>query len=137
MNNEALFKMLAVQKDIEKNSKVQTILRAIAALYIFVVFICGSANKTALNIGFGVAIPVIAALFVMDSGYAKKKHSLEVEIYLLELESLKSKKEDAENKGDGQQANILDSIEMPEDKEKLPIVYYCILLVLDVVIWIF
>jgi len=137
MNNEALFKMLAVQRDIEKNSKMQTILRAIAALCVFVVFICGSANKTALNIGFIVAIPVIIALFVTDSGFAKKTHSLEVEIYLLELESLKSKKENTESNGENQQVNILNSIDMPEDKVKLPIIYYCILIVLDIVIWVF
>lgn len=135
--NEYLLKMLAVQRDIEKNSKMQTIIRAIAALCVFTVFICGSANKTALNISFVAAIPVIGALFVMDYGYAKKKHSLEVDIYLLELESLKHKKENAENSGEAQQGNILDSIEMPEDKVKLPIIYYCILIVLDIVIWIF
>ena len=115
---------------------MQTIMRAIAALCIFAVFICSSANNTALNIGFAVAIPVIIALFEIDSGYAKKTHSLEVEIYLLELESLKTKKENAENDGETQQVNILDSIDMPEDKVKLPIIYYCILIVLDIVIWI-
>lgn len=35
--NEYLSKMMSVQKDIEKNSKMQTIIRAIAALCVFMV----------------------------------------------------------------------------------------------------
>ena len=129
--------MLSIQKNIEKNRKMQTRMKAIAAMCVFIVFFCSFNSGTVMNIAFIVAIPVIAAFFVLDSNYAKNSHSLEIEIYLLELESLKKQKENEENNTEFLQGDWMDSIEKPAENASLPIIYYSILIIIDIVLRIF
>lgn len=134
--NEYLSKMMSVQKDIEKNSKMQTIIRAIAALCVFMVFFCSFSPGTIMNIAFFVSLPAIAVLFFFDSNFANKGHSLEVDIYLLELQHLRKEQEAKAEAGKEVSDNWQDSISKPAEKATLPVVYYCVLLVIDVIIWI-
>ena len=134
--NEYLSKMMSIQRDIEKNSKMQTIFRCIAAMCVFMVFVCSFNPDTAMNIAFVVSIPAVAAMFVLDANYANKSHSLEVDLYLVQLEHLKNEKKAAEEKGEELSSTWMESIDKPAEKAPLPIVYYCVLLVIDIVIWI-
>ena len=134
--NEYLLKMLSVEKDIEKNKKKQTIIRSVAALCVFMVFFCSFNPDTVMNIAFFVSLPVIIALFVVDSQFAEKVHALEVDIYLLELEHLKKEREAKAEEGKSVSDNWQDSIVKPDEKASLPYVYYFILLIIDAIIWI-
>ena len=136
--NEYLSKLLSLEKEIEKNSKTQTILKSVGILFVFAVFFCSFNPDLIMKIAFFVSVVAIIVLFVFDSNYANKKHSLEVEIYLLELEQLKKDKEkDKESEETGKISmpdNWMDSISKPEEKAALPIIYYLVLIVLDVVL---
>lgn len=127
---------MSIQRDIEKNSKMQTIFRCIAAMCVFMVFVCSFNPDTAMNIAFVVSIPAVAAMFVLDANYANKSHSLEVDLYLVQLEHLKNEKKAAEEKGEELSSTWMESIDKPAEKAPLPLVYYCVLLVIDIVIWI-
>ena len=133
--NEYLLKMLSLQKDIEKNSKKQTLVKSISALCVFMVFFCSFNPEKLMNIAFIVSIPVIIMLFVIDSSFAYKSHSLEVDIYLLELEHLKKEKEAEAAEGKAISDNWIDSIVKPDDKPSLSIIYFFILIAIDVAIW--
>ncbi|MBQ5933938.1 MAG: hypothetical protein IJL55_09560 [Lachnospiraceae bacterium] len=134
--NEYLLKMLSIEKDIEKNKKKQTIIRSVAVLCVFMVFFCSFNPDTVMNIAFFVSLPVIIALFVVDSNFAGRVHSLEVDIYLLELEHLKKEREAKEEEGKSVSENWQDSLVKPNDKPALPYVFYFVLIVIDVIIWI-
>ena len=138
--NEYLLKMLSLEKEIEKNSKIQTILKSVGILFVFTVFFCNFTPGSIAKIAFGISVAAIIGLFIFDSNYANKKHSLEIEIYLLELSQLKKDKEKDKDKGsDGTDqismpGNWMDSISKPEEKASLPIIYYMILIAIDVLL---
>lgn len=134
--NEYLSKLLSLEKDIEKISKKQTIMKSVGILFVFAVFFCSFNPELAMKIAFVVSIIAIIVLFVLDSNLANKKHSLEVDIYLLELDQLKKDKDKKpdETGGMSMPGDWMDSISRPEEKATLPIIYYLVLIVLDVVL---
>ena len=134
--NEYLSKMMSIQRDIEKNTKMQNIFRCVAALFVFMEFVCSFSPNMAMNIAFVVSIPGVIVMFVLDANYANKSHSLEVDIYLVQLEHLKNEKKAADEKGEQVSSTWMESIDKPAEKAPLPLVYYCVLLVIDIVIWI-
>ena len=71
-----------------------------------------------------------------QANFAGRVHSLEVDIYLLELEHLKKEREAKEEEGKSVSENWQDSLVKPNDKPALPYVFYFILIVIDVIIWI-
>ena len=134
--NEYLLKMLSIQKETERNSKKQTLFRSIAILCVLIVFFCSFYGKTPATVAFIVSLIVLIGLYVLDSNFANKNHSLEVEIYLLELGHLRSEKEAAEKEGKTVSDNWMDSLSKPDEKAKLPMVYYFVLMVICALIWI-
>ena len=134
--NEYLSKLLSLEKDIEKISKKQTIMKSVGILFVFAVFFCSFNPELAMKIAFVVSIIAIIVLFVLDSNLANKKHSLEVDIYLLELDQLKKDKDKKPDETGEMNMPIdwMDSISKPEEKAVLPIIYYLVLIVLDVVL---
>ncbi|MCR5726817.1 MAG: hypothetical protein K6G24_05070 [Lachnospiraceae bacterium] len=136
--NEYLSKLLSLEKDIEKISKKQTIMKSVGILFVFAVFFCSFNPELAMKIAFVVSIIAIIVLFVLDSNLANKKHSLEVDIYLLELDQLKKDKNKDKESDETGEMNMpidwMDSISKPEEKAVLPIIYYLVLIVLDVVL---
>ncbi len=136
--NEYLSKLLSLEKDIEKISKKQTIMKSVGILFVFAVFFCSFNPELAMKIAFVVSIIAIIVLFVLDSNLANEKHSLEVDIYLLELDQLKKDKNKDKESGETGEMSMpgdwMDSISRPEEKATLPIIYYLVLIVLDVVL---
>ncbi len=134
--NEYLSKLLSLEKDIEKISKKQTIMKSVGILFVFAVFFCSFNPELAMKIAFVVSIIAIIVLFVLDSNLANKKHSLEVDIYLLELDQLKKDKDKKPDETGvmSMPGDWMDSISRPEEKATLPIIYYLVLIVLDVVL---
>ncbi|MBR4341928.1 MAG: hypothetical protein IKP88_04310 [Lachnospiraceae bacterium] len=137
--NEFLIKMLCVQKEIDKYSKKQTLIKCIAAMCVFAVFFCSFNPEKLMNIALFASIPIIIALYVLDSNLAKKNHSLEVDIYLLELENLKNKKKKDEKEEEDevvQSNDWINSIAKPEETARLPLKYYLVLIALVILLWI-
>ena len=69
------------------------------------------------------------------SNCIKNNKSLEFDIYRLEVENLNDKKEIAEITGQVLSDDLLNKqIDRPDEKISLPILYYCILALIDIFI---
>ena len=74
-------------------------------------------------------------LFLFDTHYIRRNKKYEFDIYRLEVEELKSKKAVTEILGEELQDTIQNSeVMMPTSEIQLPILFYTIILILDVAI---
>ena len=81
------------------------------------------------------SVIALIVLYFMDSNFIKKNKTCEFEIYRLEVEDLKDKKEIAEITGEILPDYILNkSIDKPKEDISLPLTYYSVLLVIDIAI---
>ena len=87
------------------------------------------------NIVWIISFIVLVGLYIKDSYCVKNSKLAEFEIYRLEVEDLNNKKDVAGITGKVLPDNVLNKqIEMPNEKVSLPIIYYSILLGLDIII---
>ena len=74
-------------------------------------------------------------LYIKDSTLVKNNKTLEFDIYKMEVEDLEDKKEIARITGEILSDSALNKqIDVPEDKVSLPIMFYCILLLVDIIV---
>ena len=132
---DLFFKISAVEKKMDGNTKMQSIMKLIAFMSLFVVFFCAINQAGITKVAWIVYIPVIMVLFFVDGNYAKKNKEFEFEMYLLMLDDYKRKKADAESKGEEVSAAVLNrDLTPPSQDVKQPVLFYLILGVLDVLI---
>lgn len=82
-----------------------------------------------------ISFVVLIGLYIIDCNYIKSNKALEFDIYRLEVEDLNDKEEIAEITGEVLSDNLLNKqIDIPDDKVSLPILYYCILAGIDIII---
>ena len=82
-----------------------------------------------------ISVVVLLVLFYIDSNCVKKNKAYEFEIYRLEVEDLNDKKEIAEITGEILPDYVLNTrLDVPTDKVLLPITYYSVILVLNIII---
>ena len=133
--NDIFFKVSAVEKKMDGNTKMQSIMKVIAMMSVFVVFFCSINSADITKIALFILIPVTIVLFFLDTNYAKKNKELEFEMYLLMLDDYKKKKSEAESKGEEVPAAVLNrDLTPPSQDVKQPIVFYLVMLVLDFII---
>lgn len=143
--NETDFKILGKQKMIEKNKKLSMVIKVLSAVCLFFSFCYCNGTKNLESVDKGqiiftnlvwiISFIVLIGLFIKDSNCIKNNKKLEFDIYRLEVEDLNDKKEIAEITGDVLSDNLLNKqIDMPDEKISLPILYYCILAVIDIFI---
>ena len=90
------------------------------------------------NLVWIISIIVLIGIYIKDSYCVKNNKAYELDIYRLEVEDLNNKKEIAKIRGEVLSDNVLNKqIDMPNEKVSLPIIYYSILLGIDIIIRIY
>ena len=85
-----------------------------------------------------ISIIILIGLYTKDASCVKNTKSAEFEIYRLKVEDLSNKKHVAGITGEPLPDYALNKqIDMPNEKVSLPIIYYSVLLVIDIIIKIF
>ncbi len=133
--NKEYFEIAGIQKKIDLNHNMQMTMKGIAALIVFVIFFCSLSGSDTMNVAWMISIPVIVLLFFFDVYYIKREKESEYEIYRLDVETLELKKEVARIKGEVFPDYILNQvIKEPTKEMSLPVLYYVIILVLDIMV---
>ena len=140
--DEMYFKIMGIQTRMQKNTKTSKAMKALAVLSVFCSFCFGIGassfpddQHSEPKIVWVLSIIALVVLFIEDVNYIKKNKSYEFEIYRLEVQDLKDKKEIAEIVGEIPSDYILNKeIDKPKEDVKLPTIYYSVLLVVDVII---
>ncbi len=133
--NEMYFKISSIEKKMDSNKALKTMMKAVAVIVVFVIFACSQNQAETMKVAWIISIPVLCVLFGIDVYYARKNKKYEFEIYQLEVEDLKQRKELAEITGEIlPDAVINKEIVMPSNEIKYPIAFYAIILFLDILI---
>ena len=138
--DEMHFKIMGIQTKMQKNTKMSKTMKAFAVLSVFCSFCfgLGAANladneRIEPKVVWVLSVIALIVLYFMDSNFIKKNKTCEFEIYRLEVEDLKDKKEIAEITGEILPDYILNkSIDKPKEDISLPLAYYSVLLVIDI-----
>ena len=129
------FRLWAIYREMEVNKNLQLTMKAIAGLVVFVIFFCSLNPTNTMNVAFFISMFVIVLLFILDCYCMKKNKKCELEIYQLEIGALEHKKEVAKLMGRPMPDEELDyEIEKPTESIKLPVGYYAVMLMLDIII---
>lgn len=81
------------------------------------------------------SVPLIFLLFLLDTYYIKQNKKYEFEMYRLEVDDLERKKELSDITGELLPDLVLNSkIKEPSNNVSLPILYYVMILILDILI---
>lgn len=132
MNNSLFFKLAYLQKKKEENQSMLIGLRVTGALVALAVFIC---SLLRLNDGFtwGISLLIIAIITYFDIHCIYQVKKIEFEIYRLQVKDREDKKKIAEIRGEILPDAVLNQkIKAPAEKVYLPITYYGLLAVLEI-----
>lgn len=146
--NEIDLRILGLQTKIERNTKLSKELKVLAGACLFfsICYCLGSKNignmdksdVVLTNLVWIISIIVLIGIYIKDSYCVKNNKACELDIYRLEVKDLNNKKEIAKIRGEVLSDNILNKqIAMPNEEVSLPIIYYGILLGIDIIIRIF
>ena len=81
---------------------------------------------------------MLIGIYIKDSYCVKNNKSYELDIYRLRVHDLERKKRIAEIRGESLPDFVINrKIDVPNEEVSLPIIYYSILLVIDIIIRIF
>lgn len=135
------YKILDTQRKIDKNIRVMNILRFVPIFFIpmpiisvFVSRLLGTVPEQK-NFLWGMSLILIVLAFVISVYLIKKNQEYKLDLYYLEKESLERKKRVAkltnEPLSDYVQTKV---VKKPTENASYPVVYYGILLMLDIMI---
>ena len=135
------FKILDTQRKIDKNIRVMNILRFVPVFFmpmpiisVFASRLMGTAPEQK-NFQWGISLILIVFMFVISVVLIKKNTKYKMDLYYLEKEYLERKKRVAkltnEPLSDYVQTKV---VKKPTENVPLPILYYSILLMLDIMI---
>ncbi len=135
------FKILDIQRKIDKNIRVMNILRFVPIFFMPMPIISVLASRLMgtvpeqKNSQWGISLILIVLMFVISVVLIKKNTKYKMDLYYLEKESLERKKRVAkltnEPLSDYVQTKV---VKKPTENVPLPILYYSILLMLDIMI---
>ena len=133
--NEMYFKTVGIQKKIDSNQKLRKNIRKFGILFIFIVFFFSFNEPDVMRVTWIATIAIIFLLFFLEVYYIKQNKKYEFELYELEVKELERKKELSNITGEILPDDVLNpNITMPSNEFSLPILYYVIILMLDVMI---
>ncbi len=143
--NENALKIMGLHMRIERNKKLSSTLKVLAFVCLFFSFCycAGSISIEHLDKSEGIAtnlvwiasIFVLVGIYLKDSQCIKSNKEIEFEIYRLEVEDLNTKKEVARITGSVLPNYMYDKqIEAPNGTISLPVVYYGMLIGIDIII---
>lgn len=137
-------RIMGLHEKIKKNVQLSKQLKLLAGVCLFFsIFYCRGSKSIGVitegealvtNIVWIISIIALLGIFIKDSYYVKDNKACELEIYRLEVEDLNDKKEIAKITGEALPDNVLNKqIDIPNEKASLPIIFYSILLGLDII----
>lgn len=143
MNENDLI-IMGLHEKIKKNIELSKQLKLLAGVCLFfsVCYCRGSKNigviteadVLATNIVWIISIIALLGIFIKDSYCVKDNKASELKIYRLEVEDLNDKKEIAKITGEILPDHVLNKqIDIPNEKASLPVIFYSILLGLDII----
>jgi len=147
--NEIDFRIWDLCTKIERNKKLSKQLKVLAGVCLFFSGCYCFTSKNieenirnldkdevvATNLVWIISIIVLIGIYIKDSYCVKNNKLYELDIYRLRVEDLERKKRIAEIRGEGLPVNR--KIDVPNEEVSLPIIYYSILLAIDIIIRIF
>ena len=133
--NEMYFKISGIQKKIDSNQKLRKNIRKFGILFIFIVFFFSLNEPDTMRMTWIATVVIIFLLFFLEVYYIKQNKKYEFELYRLEVSEQERKKELSNITGEFLSDDVLNpQIAMPSNDFSLPILYYVIILMLDVMI---
>ena len=133
--NEMYFKISAIQKKIDSNQKLRKNIRKFGILFIFIVFFFSIIEPGVMRMTWIATVVIIFLLFFLEVYYIKQSKKYEFELYRLEASEVERKKELSKITGEILSDDVLNpNITEPTNEFSLPILYYVIILILDVMI---
>ena len=133
--NEKFFEIGGIQKKMEMNRQLRWYMKGIGALVVILIFL-GSINEPkTMRAAWLISVPLICILFAFEVFFIGKIKRYEFELYKIEKEDLEAKKEIAEMRGEILPDNVKNrEIKAPSNEISLPILYYVILIILDILV---
>ena len=133
--NEMYFKISGIQKKIDSNQKLRKNIRKFGLFFIFIVFFFSLNEPDTMRVTWIATVAIIFLLFFLEVYYIKQSNKYEFELYSLEVNEVERKKELSNITGEILPDDVLTpNITMPSNESSLPILYYAIILILDVMI---
>ena len=133
--NEMYFKISSLQKKIDSNQKLRKNIRKFGILFIFIVFFFSLNEPDVMRVTWIATVVIIFLLFSLEVYYIKQSKKYEFELYRLEVSEVERKKELSKITGEILSDDMLNlNITEPTNEFSLPILYYVIILILDVMI---
>lgn len=133
--NEMYFKISGIQKKIDSNQKLRKNIRKFGILFIFIVFFFSLNEPDTMRMTWIATVVIIFLLFFLEVYYIKQNKKYEFELYRLEVSEQERKKELSNITGEFLSDDVSNpQIAMPSNDFSLPILYYVIILMLDVMI---
>lgn len=133
--NEMYFKISGIQKKIDSNQKLRKNIRKFGILFIFIVFFFSTIEPGVMRMTWIATVVIIFLLFFLEVYYIKQSKKYEFELYGLEVNEVERKKELSKITGEILSDDVLNpNITEPTNEFSLPILYYVIILILDVMI---
>ena len=133
--NEMYFKISSLQKKIDSNQKLRKNIRKFGILFIFIVFFFSLNEPDVMRVTWIATVVIIFLLFSLEVYYIKQSKKYEFELYRLEVSGVERKKELSKITGEILSDDVLNlNITEPTNEFSLPILYYVIILILDVMI---
>lgn len=133
--NEMYFKIIGIQKKIDSNRKFRKNIRKFGILFIFLVLFFSIIEPDTTRATWIATVVIIFLLFFLEVYYIKQSKRYEFELYRLEVNEMERKKELSNITGEFLSDDVLNSnITEPTNEFSLPILYYVIILILDVMI---
>lgn len=145
---EQAFRIMGLHTKIERNKSLSKKLKVLAFVCLFFSFCCCFGAKSIENADKGdvvmtnlvwiISILALIGIYLKDSQCIKTNKSAEFEIYRLKVEDLNTKKEVARITGNKLPDYIYDKkIAVPDEIVSLPVIYYGILVGIDIIIKIY
>ncbi|MCM1083583.1 MAG: hypothetical protein NC309_04625 [Ruminococcus sp.] len=133
--DEMFVRISMIQKKMEQNRNLQMMMKVVGGLIVLVIFFCSLSQPDTMKLAWMISVPCIILVFFLDAYFLKSNKASEFEIYKLEIEELENKKEMAGITGEALPDAVLNrDIKVPTKEVSYPILYYIIILILDILI---
>ena len=133
--NEMYFKISGIQNKIDSIHKLRKNVRKFGILFIFIVLFFSLNEPDVMRVTWIATVVIIFLLFFLEVYYIKQSKKYEFELYRLEVSEMERKKELSKITGEILSDDVLNpNITVPTNEFSLPILYYVIILILDVMI---
>lgn len=133
--NEMYFRIAGVQRKIDSNRKLRANVKKLGIIILIIVLFFTWIEPEVMRVTWILSVVFIFLLFFLEVYYIKQNKKYEFELYRLEVDELERKKKLSDLTGEALPNHASNrKITMPSNEISLPILYYLIILIVDVLI---